>query len=327
MSDYKARVAEFSKQFTQITEQIGQVIVGQRPVVLDLLKTIFAGGHALIEGVPGLGKTLLVSTLGQVFHLSTNRIQFTPDLMPTDILGTNIIVEDAGGRKRFEFQKGPIFAQIVLADEINRATPKTQSALLQAMQEHAVTAAGTTFELAPPFFVIATQNPIEMEGTYPLPEAQVDRFLTKILIEYPNHQEMMAILDRTTGVETSHAKKVLDGPEICAVQQLAAELPVPDHIRELVAKLVLATHPDNEHAPESVKKYVRYGASPRGGQALLRIAKVAALIDGRFAPSVDDVRDALGICLRHRLLLSFEGDAEGIKTDDLLSELAKKFVK
>jgi MoxR-like ATPase len=327
MSDYKARVAEFSKQFAQITEQIGQVIVGQRPVVLDLLKTVFAGGHALIEGVPGLGKTLLVSTLGQVFHLSTNRIQFTPDLMPMDILGTNIIVEDAGGRKRFEFQKGPIFAQIVLADEINRATPKTQSALLQAMQEHAVTAAGTTFDLAPPFFVIATQNPIEMEGTYPLPEAQVDRFLTKILIQYPNHQEMMAILDRTTGVETPSAKKVLDGPQICAVQQLAAELPVPDHIREIVAKLVLATHPDNEHAPESVKKYVRYGSSPRGGQALLRVAKVAALIDGRYAPSVDDVRDALGICLRHRLLLSFEGDAEGIKTDDLLAELAKKLVK
>jgi MoxR-like ATPase len=327
MTDYKARVAEFAKQFAQVMEQIGEVVVGQRQVVLDLLKTVFAGGHSLIEGVPGLGKTLLVSTLGQVFELSTSRIQFTPDLMPTDILGTNIIVEDAGGRKRFEFQRGPIFAQIVLADEINRATPKTQSALLQAMQERAVTVAGVTYPLQPPFFVLATQNPIEMEGTYPLPEAQVDRFLAKILIEYPNQQELLAILDRTTGAAVQKAKKVMDGAQIVGVQNLAAELPVPDHVRDAAAKLVLATHPEGELATAEVKKYVRYGASPRGGQALLRVAKVSALIDGRYSVSIDDVRDAVGICLRHRLLLSFEGEAEGVKTDELLGDLAKRMLK
>jgi MoxR-like ATPase len=327
MTDYKARVAEFTQQFKLVMEQIGQVIVGQQQVVTDLLKTIFAGGHALIEGVPGLGKTLLVSTLGQVFELSTSRIQFTPDLMPTDILGTNILLEEAGGRKRFEFQKGPIFAQIVLADEINRATPKTQSALLQAMQERAVTVAGVTYPLQPPFFVMATQNPIEMEGTYPLPEAQIDRFLSKILINYPDRAELQAILDRTTGAAELKAKKVLNGAQIIVFQNLAAELPVPDHVKEAVSKLILATHPESELATDAVKKYVRYGSSPRGGQALLRIAKVAALIDGRYSVGLDDVKDAVGIGMRHRLLLSFEGEAEGVKTDDLLADVVKKYLK
>ncbi|MDP8223289.1 MAG: MoxR family ATPase [Candidatus Lernaella stagnicola] len=327
MTDYKARVAEFADTFKQVRAEVGKVIVGQETVVLDLLKTVFANGHALIEGVPGLGKTLLVSTLGQVFDLSTGRIQFTPDLMPTDILGTNMILEDADGRKRFQFQHGPIFAQIVLADEINRATPKTQSALLQAMQERSVSIAGTTFDLELPFFVLATQNPIEMEGTYPLPEAQIDRFLTKIQIEYPSQKDLMAILDQTTGIETPAASRVMDGKQIIAAQQLAAQIPVPDHVREAVTHLVLATHPESELSGDKVKKYVRYGASPRGGQALLTTAKVSALIDGRYSVSIDDVRDVLHICLRHRLLLSFEGEAEGMNTDHLLNEVAATVLK
>lgn len=327
MTDYKARVAEFSQQYRQLTEQIGKVIVGQQTVVQDLLRTVFADGHALIEGVPGLGKTLLVQTLGQVFALKTSRIQFTPDLMPADILGTNMIVENAAGHKSFQFQRGPIFAQIVLADEINRATPKTQSALLQAMQERQVSTAGTTYDLELPFFVIATQNPIEMEGTYPLPEAQVDRFLTKIYIDYPQLADLAKILDQTTGVAAPSAARVMDGAQILAAQRLAAEMPVPDHVRESISKLILATHPESDLAGETIKKYVRYGASPRGGQALMRTARVGALMDGRYSVSLDDVRDAMYICLRHRLLLSFEGEAEGIKTDDILDEVAKKTLK
>ncbi len=327
MSEYKARVAEFAETFKQVRAEIGKVVVGQEKVVLDLLKTVFADGHSLIEGVPGLGKTLLVSTLGQVFDMSTSRIQVTPDLRPTDILGTNIIVEDAAGRKCFDFQRGPIFSQLVLADEINRATPKTQSALLQAMQERTISIAGTTYELDKPFFVLATQNPIEMEGTYPLPEAQIDRFLTKILIEYPSQKGLMMILDQTTGVDRPTANKVMNGQEIRAAQQLAAEIPVPDHVRETVSKLILATHPESELSSEKVKKYIRYGASPRGGQALLLTAKVSALIDGRFSVAIDDVRDVLGICLRHRLLLSFEGEAEGVNTDDILKDLAAEMLK
>ncbi len=327
MSDYKARVAEFAAQYKELVNQIGQVIVGQRQVVTDLLKTIFAGGHALLEGVPGLGKTLLVATLGDVFTLKTSRIQFTPDLMPTDILGTNLILEDEKGRKFWQFQRGPIFAQILLADEINRATPKTQSALLQAMQEGNVTVAGQTYPLEKPFFVLATQNPIEMEGTYPLPEAQVDRFLTKIFINYPSQEELAAILDLTTGVKQNHAQHVLDGAQILQAQQLAAEIPVPDRVREAISKIVFATHPDSPLATDAVKKYIRYGASPRGGQALLRTARVGALIDGRYSIGLDDVRDVLLICLRHRLLLSFEGQAEGVRPDDILDELAKKVLK
>jgi MoxR-like ATPase len=327
MSDYQARVAEFSALLREVRTQIGQVIVGQQTVVAELLKTIFANGHSLIEGVPGLGKTLLVSTLGQVFRLGSRRIQFTPDLMPADILGTNLIVEDASGRKRFEFQKGPVFTQIVLADEINRATPKTQSALLQAMQERSVSVAGATYDLDKPFFVLATQNPIEMEGTYPLPEAQIDRFLTKILIQYPNQQDLMAILDRTTGAAPLEVKSVMDGPKIIAAQKLAAEVPVPDHVRDAVGRLVLATHPDSDLASDMVKKYVRYGASPRGGQALLMTAKVTSLMDNRYSVSLDDIKSVLHICMRHRLLLSFEGEAEGIKTDDILADLEKKILK
>jgi MoxR-like ATPase len=327
MTDYKARVAEFAGQYQEVVKQIGQVIVGQRQVVTDLLKTVFAGGHSLIEGVPGLGKTLLVQTLGDVFQLKTSRIQFTPDLMPTDILGTNLILEDEKGRKYWQFQRGPVFAQIVLADEINRATPKTQSALLQAMQERNVTIAGHTYQLDEPFFVLATQNPIEMEGTYPLPEAQIDRFLTKIFINYPSQEELVSILDQTTGVRQAKAQKVLDGPQILAAQQLAAEIPVTDRVREAISKLVFATHPDSPLATEAVKKYIRYGSSPRGGQALMRTARVGALIDGRYSVGLDDVRDALFICLRHRLLLSFEGQAEGVKPDDILDELAKKVLK
>ena len=327
MTDYKARVADFSGQFQETVNQIGRVIVGQRQVVNDLLKTVFADGHALIEGVPGLGKTLLVQTLGQVFSLKTGRIQFTPDLMPTDIIGTNIIVEDEKGHKSFQFQAGPVFAQIVLADEINRATPKTQSALLQAMQERSVTVAGKTYKLVPPFFVLATQNPIEMEGTYPLPEAQIDRFLTKIFIHYPSEEGLSQILSQTTGAEMPKASLTMDGAQILDAQKLATEIPVPDRVREAIGKLILATHPESDQAPAMVKKYVRYGASPRGGQALMRTARVGALIDGRFSVGLDDVRDALLICLRHRLLLSFEGEAEGVKTDDILNDVAGKILK
>ncbi|MDP8257196.1 MAG: MoxR family ATPase [Candidatus Alcyoniella australis] len=325
--EVKEQTKQFAEMIAVIKAEIAKVYVGQDRVVEDLIKTIFAGGHSLIEGVPGLGKTLLVRTLSDVFDLSFRRIQFTPDLMPTDIIGTNIIVEDERGHKKFEFQAGPIFSQILLADEINRATPKTQSALLEAMQEGAVTAYGTRHKLQEPFFVLATQNPIEMEGTYPLPEAQIDRFLTKLSIGFPKDDELVRILDQTTGGIQPVVRKVLDASKIMQMRRLALEVPIADPIKQLVASLVYATHPDCPHAPESVRKYVRYGASPRGGQALILTSKVRALTQGRYAVAREDIEDNLQICLRHRLILSFEGQAEGVSADELLADAFKAALK
>jgi len=317
----KEQASRFAKTTQTIKAEIGKVYVGQDRVVDDLLKTIFAGGHALIEGVPGLGKTLLVKTLSEVFDLTFRRIQFTPDLMPTDIIGTNMIVEDEKGRKSFEFQAGPVFSQILLADEINRATPKTQSALLEAMQEQAVTAYGTAYKLDEPFFVLATQNPIEMEGTYPLPEAQVDRFLSKLTIGFPSDEELLRILGQTTADKQVKVGKILDAKAIMDMRRFALGVPIADPISDLVVRVIYATHPQNKYAPECIKKYVRYGSSPRGGQALILTSKVSALSQGRYSVSSDDLKANLKICLRHRIILSFEGQAEGISPDDLLDDV------
>ncbi len=317
------QVAAFTEKYNNVSDEISKVFIGQNDVVQSILKTIFAGGHALLEGVPGLGKTLLVQTISQVCSLTFKRIQFTPDLMPADIVGTNIIVQDPQGQKEFRFQPGPIFAQIVLADEINRATPKTQSALLEAMQEHSVTSGGKTYKLKEPFFVLATQNPIEMEGTYPLPEAQVDRFLSKIFIDYPSQEELTTILDQTTSSGTPELKKVLGGQEIIELQNLALGVPIATHVKEFVTRIVYATHPDSDSAPEMIKKYVRYGSSPRGGQALIRMGKVSAMAAGRFAVSEEDIDECAHNCLRHRIILSFEGEAEGVKHDDIIAQALK----
>ena len=319
----ESQVAAFQEKYQSVIKEISKAFVGQNDIVENILKTVFAGGHSLLEGVPGLGKTLLVRTISKVCSLSFNRIQFTPDLMPADIMGTNIIVQDSQGQKQFQFQPGPVFAQIVLADEINRATPKTQSALLEAMQEHTVTSGGKTYKLKEPFFVLATQNPIEMEGTYPLPEAQVDRFLSKIFINYPKQDDLTTILDQTTSTADPDIKKLLSGEEIINLQTLALEVPLATHVKEFVTRIVYATHPDSDTAPEMVKKYVRYGSSPRGGQALIKMGKVSALAAGRFAVSEEDIEQVIYNCLRHRIILSFEGEAEGIKHDDIIAKALK----
>jgi MoxR-like ATPase len=284
-----------------------------------VVTALLAGGHVLLEGVPGLGKTLLVRTLADTLDLSFARVQFTPDLMPSDVTGTNMIV-DASGSRRFEFQKGPVFAHVLLADEINRATPKTQSALLEAMQEHSVTVAGQSWELPSPFFVLATQNPIEMEGTYPLPEAQLDRFFFKLRVLPPSREDLHAILDRTTGAETPAIRRVLARDRVLEMRTLIRQVPVARPIQDFVVRLIDATHPGASALPE-VKRFVRYGSSPRGAQAILLGAKVLALRAGRFTPSFADVRAVAVPALRHRILLNFEGEAEGISTDQLLEAL------
>ena len=286
-----------------------------------MLVALFAGGHVLLEGVPGLGKTLLVRTLAGCLDLSFSRIQFTPDLMPADIIGTNIIVEDADGRRHFQFERGPVFAHILLADEVNRATPKTQSALLEAMQERSATVAGVTHRLPPPFFVLATQNPIEMEGTYPLPEAQLDRFLFKLRVRYPALEQLNEIIDRTTTSHDPTVQQVMTGSETLAARELVREVPIAAHVRQFAATLVMATHPQWEEAPDITRRYIRYGASPRAAQALVLGAKVLALRAGRFAVSIDDVKTIALPVLRHRVILNFEGEAEGIEADRLLSEV------
>ncbi len=304
-----------------IEAEIGRVIVGQQEVVRLALVSLLAGGHVLLEGVPGLGKTMLIRSLSQALDLKFARIQFTPDLMPADIVGTEILA-DQDGQRQFRFQPGPVFANLVLADEINRATPKTQSAMLEAMQEHSVTVAEKTYTLKEPFFVMATQNPIEMEGTYPLPEAQLDRFFFKIVTTFPSAEDLVQILARTTGVETPSPRKVADGERLLAMRELSRGVPVAAHVAEWIAQLVVATHPENPAAPSLVKKYVRYGASPRGAQALMLGAKVVALLAGRYNVAFDDVKEILAPALRHRLLLNFEGLAENVRTDDILAELA-----
>jgi MoxR-like ATPase len=274
----------------------------------------------LLEGVPGLGKTMLVRTIADVIDCSFNRIQFTPDLMPADITGTNILIEE-GGQRIFRFQPGPVFANLVLADEINRATPKTQSSLLEAMQEHKVTVARQRFPLDPPFFVLATQNPLEMEGTYPLPEAQLDRFVLKVMVPFPSEEDLIAIMDRTTGSETPTASKVCTAAEIVDMQRLARAVPIAPHVTAYAVSILAATHPDQPRAPGLVREYVRYGGSPRGAQALVAAGKIYALIDGRFNVSTDDVRAVAMPALRHRIILNFEGEAEGITPEAVIREI------
>ena len=318
-----AEVEQFRSKIGLLREEIGKAIVGNRDVIDGVLTCMLAGGHALLEGVPGLGKTSLVRTLSETLHLSFSRVQFTPDLMPADIIGTTVIDESQSGAKLFEFRKGPLFANIVLADEINRATPKTQSALLEAMQERRVSVGKQTHTLEQPFVVLATQNPLEMEGTYPLPEAQLDRFFFKLHVPFPDRGELLEILDRTTGAELAPCRPVLDRAEILGMQALVRKVPVARHVQDYVVRMLQATHPDGPDAPELARRYVRYGSSPRGAQALLLAAKIRALFDARFAPGVDDVRAVAHAALRHRVLLNFEGEAEGIKTDQVIDAILK----
>jgi MoxR-like ATPase len=315
------RVQEFIDGFQSLRSEVRKVIVGHDEVINHVLIGLFSGGHVLLEGVPGLGKTLLIRTLAESLDLTFSRIQFTPDLMPGDIIGTNIIVEDADGRKHFQFQRGPIFGHILLADEVNRATPKTQSALLEGMQEGCVTVSGTSNPLPAPFFVLATQNPIEMEGTYPLPEAQLDRFLFKLRVQYPALEELTEIIDRTTHVREVQVHRVMTGPQVLAYRELVREIPVASHVRDLASLIVLATHPQWDRAPEPARRFIRYGASPRGAQALVLGAKVRALSEGRFNVSVEDLRAIALPALRHRLILNFEGEAEGVDPDRLIIQL------
>src|SRR5256885_9171301 len=322
MSDMIAQAKQFRERFARVQAEIGKVIVGQPETVQGVLTCLFVGGHVLLEGVPGLGKTLLVRTLAQVLDLKFARVQFTPDLMPSDILGTNIISEHEG-RRQFSFQSGPIFAQILLADEINRATPKTQSALLEAMQEHSVTIAGTVHKLEEPFFVLATQNPIEQEGTYPLPEAQLDRFFFKLIVPFVTREELNVILDRTTRNEWPKPEKIMDGPEILRWQGLVREVLVAPPVQDYAIRLLLATHPENEFAPAVTNRYVRVGASPRGVQALTLAAKVQAILAGRFNVSFEDIRKAYLPALRHRILLNFEAQAENIPADNVLAQIVQ----
>jgi MoxR-like ATPase len=316
-------VTLFRKQIDDLRTEIAKSIVGNREVVDGVITCMLAGGHALLEGVPGLGKTMLVRTLSETLSLTFSRIQFTPDLMPADILGTTVIDEAQGGGKAFEFRKGPIFANIVLADEVNRATPKTQSALLEAMQEHRVSVGKRTHVLDEPFFVLATQNPLEMEGTYPLPEAQLDRFFFKLHVPFPGREDLRRILDMTTGGGVEARRPVLDREAIIRMQQLVRQVPVARHVQDYAIRLLQATHPDGPDAPDVAKRFVRYGSSPRGGQALLLAAKIRALMDERFAASVDDVRSVAHAALRHRVLLNFEGEAEGIKSDQVIDAIVK----
>lgn len=303
-----------------VRQEIGKVLIGQKDVVEQLLWAVFAGGHALLEGVPGLGKTLLVRTLSQAFELSFQRIQFTPDLMPTDITGTNILRVDEKGQQVFSFQPGPIFAHVVLADEINRATPKTQSALLEAMQERTVSAGGVTRSLPDPFFVLATQNPLEQEGTYPLPEAQMDRFLLKIDVPYPTEEELKAIVRQTTTGHAARVEKVAAADQIAEIQQAAREVLVADPVLDYAVKLLLATHP-GEQSVASVNQYVRNGAGPRGVQAMVSLAKVRALLSGRYNLAYEDVAAVALPALRHRIFLNFEGEANGIRPDQIVRDI------
>jgi MoxR-like ATPase len=317
------QIQTFRQAYSAMRAEIGKVIVGQDAIVEGTLIALFAGGHVLLEGVPGLGKTLLIRTLSEALDLSFSRIQFTPDLMPADILGTNIVMEIPGGRREFQFQRGPIFAHLVLADEINRATPKTQSALLEAMQEHQVTAGGDLRKLVEPFFVMATQNPIDQEGTYPLPEAQLDRFFFKIIVGYPNAEELAEVLSRTTTGLRPEVGKVLEREALMELMKLVREVPVASHVKDYAVRLVLATHPKTDTAAPIASQYLRFGSSPRGGQTMLLAGKVRALIDGRFNVSFDDIEAVAPSALRHRLIPNFEAEAEGITTDHIIAQVLR----
>jgi MoxR-like ATPase len=322
--DVDAQVDAFRRDVTSLGAEIAKMIVGQEDIVEGVLTALLAGGHVLLEGVPGLGKTMLVRTLADCIDASFARVQFTPDLMPADILGTNMIVEDERGQKRFSFQRGPIFANILLADEINRATPKTQSALLEAMQEQSVTISKTTHRLDLPFFVLATQNPLEMEGTYPLPEAQLDRFLFKLKVGFPGREALHVILDRTTGQDIPQPKRVVSKERLLEMRELVRRVPVAREVQDYAVRVLQATHPEEAEATPMAKKFVRYGSSPRGAQALLLGAKIRALLQGRYAVAVDDIRRVAPPSLRHRIILNFEGEAEGVPTDTVVSEILDK---
>ena len=315
------KIDKFRETYDALREEIGKIIVGQAAIVDGTLNALFANGHVLLEGVPGLGKTLLVRTLSQVLDLSFNRIQFTPDLMPADVLGTNMVHETDDGRRAFEFQHGPIFSHLVLADEINRATPKTQSAMLEAMQERSVTIGGKIRNLDLPFFVLATQNPIDQEGTYPLPEAQLDRFFYKLLVGYPSADELSEVVTRTTEGGTVDVKLVVDGTSLIELQQLVQQVPVASHVKDYAVRLVLATHPNSETALDITNQFLRFGSSPRGAQTLLLGAKVRALTEGRFNVSFDDIAAFALPALRHRLIVNFEAEAEGVTSDLVLDKI------
>ncbi len=317
----ESQITSFRQTFTALRDEIGKVIVGHNEIVDGTLIAIFAGGHVLLEGVPGLGKTLLVRTLSEVLELSFNRIQFTPDLMPADILGTNMVMETPDGRREFQFQRGPIFAHLILADEINRATPTTQSAMLEAMQEKSVTAGGEIRKLAEPFFVLATQNPIDQEGTYPLPEAQLDRFFFKLVVGYPNAADLTEVITRTTENKRAIVSKILDGASLMELQQLVRQVPVASHVKDYAVRLILATHPKSETAVAITNQYLRFGSSPRGAQCLILGGKVRALTQGRFNVSFDDIHAVATAALRHRLILNFEAEAEGITTDHIVASI------
>jgi MoxR-like ATPase len=314
-------VESIRKNFELIDHELEKIIVGQKPLIKHLFICLLCGGHALIEGVPGLGKTLIVRSLSKILDLDYSRIQFTPDLMPADILGTNMVKEDGRGNRFFEFYKGPIFGHLILADEINRASPKTQSALLEAMQEGKVTVFGSQYDLAPPFMVLATQNPIEMEGTYPLPEAQIDRFFFKLKIDYPNQDELKKILEKTTEDYHYDLSRVMGADEILRMKSLVKKVPVASHVKDFATRLVLASHPGNQEASGRIQEYVLFGASPRGVQSLILAGKVSALIDGRYNVSLDDIKHVAKPALRHRMALNIRGETEGLDTDELVDEI------
>ena len=321
---FEQRAAQFAERYKTVYQQISRVIVGHDDIVHGILTCLFVGGHCLLEGVPGLGKTLLVRTLSQTLDLDFSRIQFTPDLMPADILGTNMIIEDQSGKREFQFQKGPIFTQICLADEINRATPKTQSAMLETMQEKSVTISGNAYQMTPPFFVMATQNPIEQEGTYPLPEAQLDRFFFKLLVGYSNRAELNTIVERTTQKLVIEPDKVMDGAEIVQWQQLIREVIIASHVQDYLVRLTLATHPEGPFSLPETNQCLRWGSSPRGAQTLALAAKVQALLAGRFNVSFEDVRRVFLPAMRHRVILNFEAEAEGIEPDKVLLDILQQ---
>lgn len=313
-------ILAFQQDFEAVEQEIGKAIIGQKTLIRDVLTAMVAGGNVLLEGLPGLGKTQLVKTIGKVLDLRFSRIQFTPDLMPADVTGTSVMIKDGEGM-RMEFRQGPVFSNIVLADEINRATPKTQSALLEAMQEHTVTGGSTTYALPEPFFVLATQNPLESEGTYPLPEAQMDRFLFKLDVGFPNKEELLKIVMMTTAESVQEPRKVCDGAKLLEMRRIAQAVPIAEPVADYMMELALKTHPEYKGAPEDVKKYVRYGASPRGAQAILQAARIFALTEGRFNVSYEDIKAAAKPALRHRLFLNFEGVAEGKTVDGIIEAL------
>lgn len=312
---------QFNEVARRIEEQVSRVIIGQSDIIRHTLIAIITGGHVLLEGLPGLGKTSLVRAFADALDLRFSRIQFTPDLMPADIVGTDILEENETGKRIFRFQAGPVFANLILADEINRATPKTQSALLEAMQERTVTVMGRTYRVQPPFFVLATQNPIEMEGTYPLPEAQIDRFLFKLNVGFPSTDELALIIEATTGEKSTRAQHVADGKALLAMNTVVRQVPAPSQVTRYAAALIASSHPESENAPAAIKKFVRFGSSPRGAQALLLGGRALALLNGRFNVALDDLRALAPAALRHRILLNFEGQAEGTRTDDLVQTL------